>query len=99
MKWDPRVPADWLDEVAGWKWQPWEAEGATFGWQKWGPCPRCGHTMAVYQESLDGFSSTNSVRVYCNCENAHDGRPEAYDCGCGPGSQSDLRIAPAQVSR
>jgi hypothetical protein len=55
MDWDPNTPDGWTDEVQKWAWRPWTEDGVQLGWRKWGPCPRCHDTMAVYQEVMKGI--------------------------------------------
>lgn len=92
VKWDTTVPACWEETVNGWRWREWSEGGTRLGWLKWGPCPRCGHTMAVYQEALRSLDIPGAVSASCNCEDEHPNRPEGMR-GCGPGSGVTIHIA------
>ena len=85
--WDTALPDDWLTQVTRWPWSTWEDGGTPLGWRKTGQCPRCGHTMVVFQRVLKGFAPPAlEVRAECNCVGTkHDGRPEGHAAGCGVG--------------
>jgi hypothetical protein len=85
-KWDEVVPTGWAEGVERWEWRDWIGQGARIGWRKWGPCPRCGHTMSVYQRALRAIDPARSVEARCNCRYEHEGRPSSLADGCGPGS-------------
>lgn len=85
-EWDEYVPDGWAETVSLWEWHVWREQNTKLGWRKWGACPRCGHTMAVYQRALRSVSATRAVTVRCNCTHPHEGRPDSEKGGCGPGS-------------
>ena len=93
--WDDVLPNGWAAAVASWEWQDWREQGTKLGWRKWGPCPRCGHTMVVYQRALRAISPARSVNARCNCTYEHDGRPATEHGGCGPGSGVKVPIPSA----
>jgi hypothetical protein len=86
LTWDDMVPTGWADTVIGWQWHDWREQNVRLGWRKWGPCPRCGHTMAVYQRAVRSTSPTRPVHARCNCTHGHTGRPTTETGGCGPGA-------------
>jgi hypothetical protein len=93
LGWDTRVPDGWASGVAEWDWQDWRGDGDLhLGWRKWGPCPRCGHTMAVYRYAVRTILPVSNVDARCNCQEAHPGRPVEADGGCGPGSDPKVEI-------
>ena len=94
-EWDPNTQESWRATVAGWEWRKvgrvWKVEGS---------CPRCGHTMdheipigthvaGVALEDLvleadELPPAPVPVTVRCNWRETHEGRPEAFEDGCGP---------------
>lgn len=87
LQWDDAENPGWIEAVESWDWTDWKIENEFVGWVKSGPCPRCDHTIAIYQEvhvyalPLD---SPTRVRAGCNCQHKHDGRPSDDPLkGCG----------------
>jgi hypothetical protein len=99
VPWDEDLPPDWVNTVAGWSWRDWTEEDTKLGWLKWGPCPRCGHTIAVYQHALRTMSATRGVAARCNCTSDHVGRPDTFRDGCGPGSGATTVTIPSAGRR
>jgi hypothetical protein len=92
IEWSPETPDGWKDSVAAWEWREWKEADTHLGWRKWGSCPRCGDTMAVYQEATKGLSDLDTVEVMCNCTSHHANRPPTVENGCGAGLGEHLRI-------
>jgi hypothetical protein len=84
--WDVVVPDGWASAVIAWEWHDWREQNVKLGWRKWGDCPRCGHTMVVYQRALRSISPMMALNARCNCQYEHHGRPHTERGGCGPGS-------------
>jgi len=84
VEWRSETPDDWTEAVDSWEWQKWTEHDTQLGWLKYGPCPRCEHTIAIYQE-FGVLSLTDTVPAACNCDKAHAGRPDDDPFrGCGP---------------
>jgi hypothetical protein len=96
--WAAQTPAGWCDKVDSWEWVEWREGGAHLGWRKWGPCPRCGDLMAVYQESIKALESLDLVPARCNCAGTHANRPDGVNGGCGAGYGQHIRIRAKAVS-
>jgi hypothetical protein len=90
--WNTTVPAGWQAAVEGWDWHEWKKGKASLGWQKWGNCPRCQHTMSVYQMSVQVFIAGEGVRARCNCVYPHAHRPATAEGGCGVGSAFPITV-------
>jgi hypothetical protein len=95
-RWEAVVPDGWAETVIGWDWHDWREQDTKLGWRKWGPCPRCGHTMVVYQRVLR--SPVRSLNARCNCTYEHEDRPEVERGGCGPGSGATKVAIPSAGS-
>ena len=79
--------------VGGWPWEEWKEDGTFLGWYKSGGCPRCQHTMSVYQQFVHAVVKTDTVSARCNCRSPHAQRPDtATDGGCGVGSEFGIEI-------
>ena len=94
--WNVDTPEGWVDAVIAWPWHKWEQDGADLGWRKWGDCPRCHDTMAVYQISAQAIRAITTVPARCNCRYPHDNRPPDADGGCGVGSGAPIQIPVAK---
>jgi hypothetical protein len=93
--WNLDVPDGWAEQVVAWDWHTWREEETKVGWRKWGPCARCGHTMAVYQRALRSISPARPVYARCNCTYDHDGRPASETGGCGVGAGAQKVAIPS----
>jgi hypothetical protein len=96
---DPTVDYDaseerpeWQAAVAAWRWEGSEEKG----WRKFGPCPRCGHPLAVtegsvVQGALPVEERTQALAL-CTCSGEHKNHPERVnkDWGCGFSCQVPL---------
>ena len=92
VDWASDVPDGWQEEVSSWPWHPWVRHGADLGWYKFGDCPRCEHTMSVYQERIRTAALVTAVSAECNCTHSdHAGKPDGAK-GCGVGSASPVAI-------
>ena len=93
-RWDTSQPDGWAEAVKSWTWHDWKEGSAVLGWQKYGECPRCEHTMSVYQKLVKALLpvTTDSVDAFCNCEYSHDGRPSDRPGGCGVGAINPIEI-------
>jgi hypothetical protein len=92
VDWATGLPDGWQQAVESWPWHPWVRHGADLGWYKFGECPRCGHTMSVYQERVRTTALETTVSARCNCTHPnHAGRPD-QTTGCGVGSVSPVAI-------
>lgn len=84
---ETETSASWIEAVRGWPWHRWEHNTRFLGWMKYGACPRCGHSMSVYQPVLyAAFTEGDDVTTLlaaCNCEHDHPGRPKSISVGCG----------------
>ncbi len=80
---DPRF----AEGVRRFVWQPWMSGVARIGSLAAGPCPVCGHTMAVYRRKVRG----DRIIVACNCQGEHSDRPDGVAQGCGQRTVMDLR--------
>jgi hypothetical protein len=96
--WDDSPFAGWSEAVQTWPWEEWnEGGGRQEGWVKSGPCPRCGHTIAIYQEIVVYINPPPAgyveyVDACCNCGFKHTGRaPDAPCEGCGPSARIKAR--------
>jgi hypothetical protein len=92
ITWDTNIPSGWADAVSGWNWRDWKEDDVSVGQRKWGPCPRCEHTMAVYAKAVRAILPVDVVDARCNCRAAHRGRPNGADGGCGVGSGESVEI-------
>jgi hypothetical protein len=78
----------WQTAVAAEKWTKRET-GTYVDWVKVLGCPRCGHNMSVtvapgaYRGGNRRGGAAAEVVAGCNCEMAHEGRPETRPRGCG----------------
>lgn len=93
MAWNTDIPAGWVDAVSAWSWRDWEEDDVRVGQRKWGPCPRCSHTMAVYARAVQAIRPVDAVPARCNCREAHSNRPSDADGGCGVGSGVPVEIS------
>lgn len=98
--WDPAWDESWAKEVASWEWTK---DGD--GWKAAGTCPRCKHSMdhviqsgtyvpADLREAVADGPTEATVTVRCNCNETHEGRPEAVESGCGPSANLTLPLGP-----
>lgn len=92
---DPNAP--WVGRGYEERWQAavaavdWErrASGSYVDWVKVLDCPRCGHSMSVtvapgaFRGVRPGGDPQDQVIAGCDCESAHEGRPETRPNGCG----------------
>jgi hypothetical protein len=94
VRWNTDVPDGWATTVEAWPWRDWKQGDADYGWRKWGKCPRCEHTISVYQELVEAIRPVMdpTVPAYCNCIYPHDGRPAEQKSGCGVGAANPVRI-------
>lgn len=104
LEWETSVPEGWAVEVERWTWREWTGRDdrnrtVHLGWMKVDSCPRCGHTMAVYQEAVKSIFPVSTVAARCNCVAHHTGRPLDQDGGCGPGSEVPVPITAHGGSR
>jgi hypothetical protein len=96
-EWVAQTPEGWRNVIEGWEWREWKEGDTHIGWRKWGPCPRCGDTMAVYQEAIKAFDDFDTVEARCNCTSDHAKRPEGVEGGCGAGFGGHVRIQAKQA--
>ena len=89
VKYSTEPMPGWGDTVASWPWEEWnDAGGRPEGTKKVGKCPRCTHTMIVYQRAMQYVDIPRWKEAYCNCEQPHEGRPsDARVKGCGQGAR------------
>ncbi len=97
VSWDPTPAAGWGDTVDSWTWGDWlTPKGTRLGWVKSGVCPRCGHTIAVYQQAVVQFAvarAVEDVMALCNCALPHPLRPPSESVvGCG--QHAEIKAAP-----
>jgi len=93
LDWDTAVPDGWAAEVTEWEWRDWTGDGGVhLGWRKWGPCPRCEDTMAVYKKAVQAIVPVSTVVARCNCNHAHPKRPAGQTNGCGVGTGPTVEI-------
>jgi hypothetical protein len=92
LAWDTDIPSGWVDAVSAWKWRDWQEDGVHVGQRKWGPCPRCGHTMSVYAKAVETILPITTVPARCNCGASHPKRSSTADGGCGVGSGTPIEI-------
>jgi hypothetical protein len=85
MPYETKLQDGWADKVAALDWAPWTRGPVQLGWVASGPCPRCGHLLAVYQRRVLGALPSDDavVKAACNCTESHPGRPESRVQGCG----------------
>ena len=70
-------------------WEDWVVDHVKVGRLASGPCPRCGHTIALYRDIVLGLDGSPWYEALCNCDETHKGRP-SDKTGCGQSAQLDL---------
>ena len=85
VPYETKLQDGWVEKVAALDWVPWKRDQVQLGWVASGPCPRCGHLLAIYQRRVLGalLSDDDVVKAACNCTESHSGRPEGRVQGCG----------------
>ena len=47
MPYETKLQDGWVEKVAALDWVPWKRGQVQLGWVAPGPCPRCGHLLAI----------------------------------------------------